>query len=830
MKLALSLGLVALVVAVCAASPSYSTWWQQQQGQNQQQGGRQQTNYPYGQNQKQQQYPGQQYPGQQYPSQKYPGQQYPGQQYPGQQYPGQQYPGQQYPGQQYPGQQQQQYSGQQTQQYPGQQYNGQQQQYPGQQSQQYPADKEFLARQKVVLQLLVHITQPNLYPEVAELGQKYDIFNSGDHYSNANAFEYFVQQYKQGILPKGEIFNVYNDAYLKQAIALFDLFYFAKDFDTFIQTAAWARDVYNEGQFAYAYYVAVIHREDTYGIVLPPLYEIYPYFYFYGNDLQQFSKAKQLGLNQYSVYTNFSGYNYGSYYGNFYGNQEQILSYFTEDVGLNAYNAYSHLYNPFWLSAEKYGFNFQARGEYYYYFYQQLLNFYNLNRLANYLPELEYFDWDKPIPYGYYPNIQYHDGKPLPPRPDNYPLQSVRSYTIGDIQAIEYRIREAIDSGYVYSKDGSRIPIFNYLKGISLLGNIVEANGDSINSRYYGSYQSMLRSLFSLIIDPAYNHGVVPGVLANYETALRDPAFYYFYKYITRIFRSYAYTQPSYKYDDLYFPGVSVKNIEVDQLYTYFDYFNVDVSNAFYVKNVEEANAINYVAHSLRLNHEPFSYKVYVNSEKNASALVRIFFGPTYDAFYSNQYGFYAGGNEFYYQGFPQQKDPKYYYQYVNFDNLKEYFVEWDRFPVNLVAGENVIVRNNKQFTSTVGDYPSFDQLYKQVDEALQGQGSFYIYDYDQQCGFPDRLVLPLGSKEGTPFAIYAVVSPYSQAEAQAQYEAPAYSCSGLYNYNDNRPLGFPFDREIVDFNQFYTPNMYFKNVNVYLKTPQQVNEPNYTA
>lgn len=61
------------------------------------------------------------------------------------------------------------------------------------------------------------------------------------------------------------------------------------------QTAAWARDVYNEGQFAYAFYVAVIHREDTNGIVLPPLYEIYPYFYFYGNDLQQFSAAKQLG-------------------------------------------------------------------------------------------------------------------------------------------------------------------------------------------------------------------------------------------------------------------------------------------------------------------------------------------------------------------------------------------------------------------------------------------------------------------------------------------------------------------------------------------------------
>lgn len=103
---------------------------------------------------------------------------------------------------------------------------------------------------------------------------------------------------------------------------------------------------------------------------------------------------------------------------------------------------------------------------------------------------------------------------------------------------------------------------------------------------------------------------VVPGVLANYETSLRDPAFYYFYKYITSFFRQYAYTQPAYKYDDLSYPGVSIKNIEVDKLYTYFDYFNVDVSNAFYVKNAEEAKSLNYVARSLRLNHEPFNYKV----------------------------------------------------------------------------------------------------------------------------------------------------------------------------------------------------------------------------
>ncbi len=146
-----------------------------------------------------------------------------------------------------------------------------------------------------------------------------------------------------------------------------------------------------------------------------------------------------------------------------------------------------------------------------------------------------------------------------------------------------------------------------------------------------------------------------------------------------------------------------------------------------------------------------------------------------------------------------------------------------------MVPGDNVISRQSKEFTSTVGDYQSFDQIYKQVEEALQGQGPYYIPNQDQQCGFPDRLVLPLGSKDGTPYALYAIISPYSQQEQQQGNESPVYSCSGLYNYNDYRPLGYPFDRKINDFNQFYTPNMYFKEVSVYLKTEQQVNQQNHS-
>lgn len=80
----------------------------------------------------------------------------------------------------------------------------------------------------------MHITQPNVYPELAEVGRKFDVYNSAGYYKNIQAYQSFLAIYKQGVLPQGEIFNLYNDDYLEQAIALFDLFYFAKDFESFI--------------------------------------------------------------------------------------------------------------------------------------------------------------------------------------------------------------------------------------------------------------------------------------------------------------------------------------------------------------------------------------------------------------------------------------------------------------------------------------------------------------------------------------------------------------------------------------------------------------------
>lgn len=519
-------------------------------------------------------------------------------------------------------------------------------------------------KQKVVLQLLRNLGQENMYPELVTLGKSWNPEQMYDRYANQHVVKHFVGMWKQGTLPRGEIFHIYNDAHLKEAVALFDMFYFAKDFDTFIRTAAWARDHVNEAQFAYALSVAVIHRDDCAGLVLPPLYEVTPQLYLNSGDILDFVSAKMQGKINYVAMTNWTG-------GYEITNPEQLLGYFTEDVGVNAYHAYAHLYMPFWMNCDKYGITTcQMRGEAFYYYYQQILARYNLQRMANYLPELEDFDWEDAIHTGYNPELLYPSGAHFPSRPAHQDVASIKSYTIDDLKVLEARIKDAIDSGYVLGKDGNKIPITHYVKGINMLGNIIEGNQDSVNSRYYGSYQTMIRNLVALIMDPDMEHGVAPGVIGHYETALRDPAFYIVQKYVLDLFKQYKDNLQTYRPDDLYFNGVAVKDVAVDKLVTYFDLFDIDVTNAVDVASMDEMDKLNYVAKAMRLNHAPFTYKIKVASDKHTNAVVRVFLGPNTDYTHANFYG-------------NQASDVYYGHDTADLDRLRNYFVELDRFPVD---------------------------------------------------------------------------------------------------------------------------------------------------
>lgn len=80
-------------------------------------------------------------------------------------------------------------------------------------------------------------------------------------------------------------------------------------------------------------------------------------------------------------------------------NQENKLSYFTEDTDLNQLYAEIHLLQPFWFNTKKYGNKYQNEeyGENVYYTYQQALARYNLERLCQGLPPVTPISYNQPI-------------------------------------------------------------------------------------------------------------------------------------------------------------------------------------------------------------------------------------------------------------------------------------------------------------------------------------------------------------------------------------------------------------------------------------------------
>jgi hypothetical protein len=110
---------------------------------------------------------------------------------------------------------------------------------------------------------------------------------------NALPVKTLVKQYTSGrLLPRGRIFTLFNDRHREQMITIFESLLYAEDWETFLRTACYARDRVNEGQFVYALSVAVLHRDDTRGMVLPPAYETYPHLFVNSNVIHAAYRAK----------------------------------------------------------------------------------------------------------------------------------------------------------------------------------------------------------------------------------------------------------------------------------------------------------------------------------------------------------------------------------------------------------------------------------------------------------------------------------------------------------------------------------------------------------
>lgn len=133
---------------------------------------------------------------------------------------------------------------------------------------------------------------------------------------------------------------------------------------------------------------------------------------------------------------------------------------------------------------------------------------------------------------------------------------------------------------------------------------------------------------------------------------------------------------------------------------------------------------------------------------------------------------------------------------------------------VTVKSGTNKIERNSHESIYVVPDEMPSDVLYKRVVKALEGGETFNFPG--QLYGFPDRLMLPKGKKEGMPFKFFIAVSHFDETVAM-EMDTPVWGPSVV----DARPLGYPLDRPISTFN-FTVPNFYTKDVLIFHKQAEE--------
>nr|QCC26458.1 hexamerin 2 precursor [Lepidocampa weberi] len=664
------------------------------------------------------------------------------------------------------------------------------------------ANKEFLERQKAVLQLLEKVQIPFYYKEFEEIAQTYQPLQHLQNYKYTEGIKYLVKAHEQHeLMPKSKIFSLYYPEDRKQAIYLFEALYYAKDFETFYKTAVYARYVANEQMYVYALTTAVMHREDTRGIKLPAQYEIFPEHFI--NSRAIYQAYKQKGMKEGSTVevknTWFSKKNW-----------ETLLQYYTNDLSLTThYHNFGKSFPVWWQYV--YGKQLDRQGELYFYAQHQLLNRYNMERLSHNMPTVREVQWDKRyVKYGFNPQTIYRNGEEFPVRYDDMEIKDVHDKKYGkilvrDVQDYERRIRSAIDKQFVL-KGEYQVQSLNNTEGVNVLGQIIYgAHENQEAHHYYGKLNTYSHALLGRIVDPEGKYNMAPSVLEQ-DVAVRDPLYYNLKKQYDQMFQKHKYLLRPYTKEEIEMNGVTIEDVQVSELKTYMEPYEITLSNIFdetYKGEQEQEQPMK--AKVERLTHKPFQYQIQVNSQQEFNAVVRIFLAPKKNAF-----------------------GQKYSAQEQAWKAM-----ELDTFITKIQTGKNTLLRKSAESTVTINDYTNMFDLKNKVKDALQGQGEF-MFDKDyRHCGFPAHLLLPRGKVEGQEYALFVYISNYDQekvSDAQFSLKQGVSSICGTMKgkYPLSKPLGYPLDRAIPEEHVFKTTkNFFYKNVVIYHHQQQHHEEFN---
>lgn len=175
------------------------------------------------------------------------------------------------------------------------------------------------------------------------------------------------------------------------------------------------------------------------------------------------------------------------------------------------------------------------------------------------------------------------------------------------------------------------------MKGIDILGDLIEASALSVNRQYYGNLHNMVHNLISYAHDPDARHLEEYGVMGDVTTAMRDPIFYKWHGYLDTIFNKFKSLLPPYDRNHLSYQGITINSVEArlnsrtavpNVLLTYWQKSNVDLA-----AGLDFGPNGSVYATFTHLQHAPFDYIFNVTnaSGTNKMGTCRIFICPKTD-------------------------------------------------------------------------------------------------------------------------------------------------------------------------------------------------------
>ncbi|XP_062550620.1 phenoloxidase 2-like [Armigeres subalbatus] len=601
-------------------------------------------------------------------------------------------------------------------------------------------------------------------------------------------------------------FSLFVEKHRDIAGRLIDVFVKVPDASSLVGVATYARDRLNPYMFQYALTVALQHRKDTKDVPIPSVLELFPDQFV---DPTTFPKLREEGsiVNQaqrtaIDIQPNFTASD---------REPEQRMAYFREDIGVNMHHWHWHLVYP--AGAPPAIARKDRRGELFYYMHSQVIARYNADRFCNRLAQIKPLDnLQDPIPEAYFPKmVRSLNNRAYPARHDNQVLRDLNRVdsdtiiTVNELQRWRDRIYQAIDQGFVVDSSGKNIPL-DEVRGIDILGDLVEASTLSVNRKFYGSLHNFGHDFLAYIHDPEYRYLEDFGVMGDVSTAMRDPVFYRWHGMIDALFRRFLESLNPYTSTQLGFAGVKVNSIAArvnranapsNILLTYWQRSQVDLA-----AGLDFGPQGNVFATFTHLQHAPFSYEIKVTNSTGSlkRGTARIFIAPKVDERNTT----------------------------MQFREQRRYFIELDKFGVNLRPGENTLTRRSDQSSVTL----PYERSFRRVGTAQTPTDTRQLEEFRFcGCGWPEHMLLPKGAPEGVQYDLYVMISNFNNDSVGQEFDETvgcndAHSFCGLRDklYPDKRTMGFPFDRRtetsVSTLNDFMKPysNMAATSVQIMFK------------